>query len=57
MTLARLRMILDELSVEREDNDDLPVVFFGERETGEIENVHAYYSESGFEDRIEFEVK
>ena len=38
MTLAKLRQILDELSVERDGNDDLPVVFFGEREAGEIEN-------------------
>ena len=55
MTLAKLRQILDELSVERDGNDDLPVVFFGEIEAGEIENVHAYYSKSGIDDRIEFE--
>ena len=57
MTLARLRMILDELSVEREGNDDLPVVFFGEIEAGEIEHAHAYYSESGIDDRIELELE
>ena len=57
MTLAKLRQILDELSVEREGNDDLPVVFFGESEAGEIENVHPHYSESGIDDRIEFEFK
>ena len=56
MTLAKLRQILDELSVERDGNDDLPVVFFGEREAGEIENVHACYSKFGIDvdDRIEF---
>lgn len=56
MTLAKLRQILDELSVETDFNDDLPVVFFGEREAREIESVRAYHSESGIDDRIEFKL-